>query len=104
MFQELMIEVRGSEVSIAMRGNSLKAAYRKGANVRFVSGADISPKQTQTASQSKSRLAIALLTYRYIESCWRKADLHIAGLHLDAQRRFGGPSKRAGRRLNVDLD
>ena len=31
MSQELMIEVRGSEVSIAMRGTSLKAAYRKGA-------------------------------------------------------------------------
>jgi hypothetical protein len=30
MFQELMIEVRGSEVSIAMRGTFLKAAYRKG--------------------------------------------------------------------------
>ena len=30
MFEELMIEVRGSEVSIAMRGTSLKAAYRKG--------------------------------------------------------------------------
>ncbi len=29
VFQEL-IEVRGSEVSIAMRGTSLKAAYRKG--------------------------------------------------------------------------
>ena len=30
MFQELMIEVRGSEVSIVMRGTCLKAAYRKG--------------------------------------------------------------------------
>ena len=30
MFQELMIEVRRSEVSIAMRGTSLEVAYRKG--------------------------------------------------------------------------
>jgi hypothetical protein len=29
-FQELMIEVRGSEVSVAMRGTCLKAAFRKG--------------------------------------------------------------------------
>ena len=30
MFQERMIEVRGSEVSIAMRGSAFRAAYRKG--------------------------------------------------------------------------
>jgi hypothetical protein len=30
MGRELMIEVRGSEISIAMRGTCLKTAYRKG--------------------------------------------------------------------------
>jgi hypothetical protein len=30
MAQQLMIEVRGSEISIAMRGTCLKTAYRKG--------------------------------------------------------------------------